>query len=332
MSFEKFMKEVESTMQKINISILDALTLGDDIDFSLFRAIANVTVYGMTAPQTVTEHIGNSDVIIVNKVKLNQDNLKEAENLKLICVTATGYDNIDIEYCKSRQIAVCNVCGYSSESVSQVTVAMALSLVNNLPYFDDFVKSGQYTESGKQNRVEPVFHEVGTMTWGIVGLGAIGRKTAQTAKVLGFNVIAYKRTPDAEFECVSLDELCRRSDIISIHLPLTDSTRNIIDKEKIRSMKNTAIVINVARGAVVDEEALAEAVLNGDIGGIGIDVYTDEPMSADSPYNMLKSMKNVILTPHMAWGAYEARVRCMNEIAENIRCFYSGEIRNRVDV
>lgn len=319
-------------MQKINISILDALTLGDDIDFSLFRAIANVTVYGMTAPQTVTEHIGNSDVIIVNKVKLNQDNLKEAENLKLICVTATGYDNIDIEYCKSRQIAVCNVCGYSSESVSQVTVAMALSLVNNLPYFDDFVKSGKYTESGKQNRVEPVFNEVGTMTWGIVGLGAIGRKTAQTAKVLGFNVIAYKRTPDAEFECVSLDELCRRSDIISIHLPLTDSTRNIIDKEKIRSMKNTAIVINVARGAVVDEEALAEAVLNGDIGGIGIDVYTDEPMSAESPYNMLKSMKNVILTPHMAWGAYEARVRCMNEIAENIRCFYSGEIRNRVDV
>ena len=326
------MKEVKSTMQKINISILDALTLGDDIDFSLFNAIANVTVYGMTAPETVTEHIGNSDVIIVNKVKLNQDNLRDAENLKLICVTATGYDNIDIEYCKSRQIAVCNVCGYSTESVSQVTVAMALSLINNLPYFDDFVKNGQYTASKKQNRVEPVFHEIGTLTWGIVGLGAIGRKTAQIAKSLGCRVIAYKRTPDADFECVPLDELCRKSDIISIHLPLTDSTRKIIDKEKIRSMKNNAIVINVARGAVVDEEALTEAVLNGEIGGIGIDVYTDEPMSEDSPYNKLKDMKNVILTPHMAWGAYEARVRCMNEIAENIRCFYRGEIRNRVDV
>ena len=326
------MKEVVTAMGKINISLLDALTLGDDIDFSMFHSIGDVTVYGMTAPDTVTEHIGNSDVIIVNKVKLNKTNLADAQNLKLICVTATGYDNIDIEYCKSQGIAVCNVCGYSSESVSQVTMAMALSLINNLTYFDGFVKSGRYTESKKQNRVEPVFHEISTMTWGIVGLGAIGKKTAQMARSLGFRVIAYKRTPDKDFECVSLDELCRRSDIISIHLPLTDSTKNIIDKEKINSMKKTAIVLNVARGAVVDEDALCEAVLNGDIGGIGIDVYTDEPMSSDSPYNKLKDLKNVILTPHMAWGAYEARIRCMNEIAENIRCFYRDAIRNRVDV
>lgn len=318
-------------MEKINIVILDATTLGSDIEFSLFEKFGDVCVHNVTASDVVKERIKNADVVIVNKIKLNESNLCDAEKLKLICVTATGYDNIDVNYCKKRGIGVCNVKGYSSESVAQTTVAMALSLANNLKQFDSYVKSGKYTGSGTQNRVEPVFHEMSTMTWGIVGLGAIGKKTAEVAKALGCRVVAFKRTPDEEYECVEIDELCEISDIISIHLPLTDGTKHIINKERIAKMKNTAIIINVARGAVVDEEALATAVSQGEIGGLGIDVYSVEPMSEDSPYAKIIGCDNVILTPHMAWGAYEARVRCMEEIEKNIQAFYKNEMRNRVD-
>lgn len=312
-------------MEKLSIVILDAATLGEDISFSMFDAFGKVTVYPSTASENVAERIDDADVVIVNKIKLNEHNLSKTKKLKLICVTATGYDNIDVSYCKKRGIAVCNVCGYSSDSVAQVTVGMALSLVNNLASFDEYVKNGQYTKSGMQNKVEPVFHEMSTMVWGIVGLGGIGKRTAEIAKVLGCEVIAFKQTPDAGYNCVTIDELCERADIISIHLPLTEKTHGIINKNRIKKMKKTAIVINAARGAVVDEDALTDAVINGDIGGLGVDVYSEEPMTKDSPYQKITKYKNVIFTPHMAWGAYEARIRCMEEIAENIRAFCNGE-------
>lgn len=319
-------------MEKINIVILDAATLGSDIEFSAFERFGNISVYLVTDEGEVQKRISDADVVIVNKIKLNASTLSGAKKLKLICVTATGYDNIDVSYCRKNGIGVCNVCGYSTNSVAQITVAAALSLVSNLAEFDSYVKNGEYAKSGTQNRVEPVFHELNTMTWGIVGLGNIGRRTAEIAKALGSKVIAYKREPISEYECVGLDELCERADIISIHLPLTDETCGIINKERIKKMKKTAVVINVARGAAVDEAALAQAVKNGDIGGLAVDVYSKEPMSEESPYAEITGYKNVILTPHMAWGAYEARVRCMEEIAENIRAFYNNERRNRVDV
>ncbi len=319
-------------MDNLNIVILDSATLGSDIEFSKFEKLGKVSVYSVTAQDEVESRVADADVIIVNKIKLNESNLSSANKLKLICVTATGYDNIDVEYCKKQGIGVCNVRGYSSDSVAQTTVAMALSLVNNLAFFDRYVKNGCYTKSGTQNRVEPVFHEMTTMTWGIVGLGGIGKRTAEIAKTLGCKVIAFKRTPESGYNCVDIDTLCKEADIISVHLPLTDETRCIINKDRIARMKNTAIVINVARGAVVDEDALAEAVINGQIGGLGVDVYSYEPMSPDSPYNRIKEYDNVVLTPHMAWGAYEARVRCMDEIFENINAFYGGRTRNRVDI
>ncbi len=314
------------------ITILDAGTLGGDISFSMFEPLGTVTVYDKTEPDMVSERTSQTDVIIVNKIKLGRDNLANAKNLKLICVTATGYDNIDVDYCRERGIAVCNVRGYSSDSVAQLTAAMALSLVNNLKQFNKYVQDGQYTASGTQNRVTPVFHEMNTLTWGVVGLGGIGKRTAEIAKVLGCKIIAFKRTPDAEYECVDIDELCRVSDIISIHLPLTEDTHHLINRDRIKLMKKTAAVINVARGAVVDEAALCDAIENGDIGGVGVDVYSIEPMPDDSPYQKIKDFDNVILTPHMAWGAYEARVRCMEEIAKNIQAFDNCELRNRVDV
>ena len=319
-------------MENLNIVILDAKTLGSDISVSLFEKFGSVTVYDVTPSECVEDRINEADVIIVNKIKLNETNLSSAKRLKLICVTATGYDNIDIEYCKNNNIGVCNVRGYSSESVAQTTLSMALSLINNISEFDDYVKSGKYTASGTQNRVEPVFHEMSTLTWGIVGLGAIGKKTAELAKAFGCKVVAYKRTPDDDYECVGIDELCKVSDIISIHLPLTEETCELINKDRITLMKKSAIVINVARGSVVDESALCDAVISGEIGGIGVDVYSIEPMLEDSPYNRVKDLKNVILTPHMAWAAYEARVRCMDEISLNIQTFLDNGIRNRVDM
>ena len=315
----------------LNITILDANTLGGDISFSMFERLGTLTVYDKTSPCEVASRIAETDVIIVNKIRLGRENLHGAKRLKLICVTATGYDNIDIDYCKKNGIAVCNVRGYSSNSVAQVTASMALSLVNNLKFFNGYVSDGSYTESGTQNKVTPVFHEMNELTWGIVGMGAIGKRTAEIAKVLGCRVISFKRTPDPDFECVSLDDVCRESDIISIHLPLTDETKQIIDSEKIALMKETAIVINVARGGVVDELALTDAIINKKIGGLGVDVYSKEPMAEDNPYQKIKDYPNVILTPHMAWGAYEARVRCMEEIAKNIQAFCEGNMRNRVD-
>lgn len=315
----------------MKVVILDAATLGDDIDFSLFDRFGSVEVYQSTSESELEGRISVADVIIVNKIKLGEENLSAAAKLRLICVTATGFDNIDLDYCRSKKIGVCNVRGYSTNSVAQLTVSIALSLLTDLAVFDRYVKDGSYTKSGVQNCLKPTFHEVSGMKWGIVGLGNIGKKVAEAAKALGAEVIAYSRTKNPEYDCVGIDELCERADVISVHVPLNDCTRNLINKERIGKMKKTAVFINVARGAVADERALADAVKNSEIGGLGIDVYSAEPMSADSPYNEILGYDNVILTPHMAWGAYEARVRCMEEIAENIAAFLEGEIRNRVD-
>lgn len=316
----------------MKIVILDARTLGGDINLGEFSRLGEVEIYPMTAPAEVAERIRDCDVILVNKVVLNAENLAGAKKLRLICEAATGYDNIDCAYCAAHGIAVANVRGYSTNSVAQLTAAMALSLVNHLPAFDACVKENHYTNSGVQNCLEPYFHEISGMTWGIAGMGNIGGKVAQIASALGCRVLAYKRTPGGEYPCVDLETLCRESDILSVHLPLSDETRGLFDAEHIAMMKDTAIFINVARGAVADEEALTAAIEENRLGGLGIDVYAVEPMQPDSPYQRILENPNVIFTPHMAWAAHEARVRCMAEIRENIEAFFRGEVRNRVEL
>ena len=311
---------------------LDAKTLGDDLDLSKISELGEAVIYQNTPQDEIKNVITDADVIIVNKLKLNESNLPYAKKLKLICVTATGYDNIDIEYCKAHNIAVCNVVGYSSQSVAQLTVTLALNLFMNLRRFTDFVDDGSYTKSGIANRLTPVYHELSGKVWGIVGLGAIGRQVAKAADALGCKVIAFKRTPDSSIPCCNLSYLFKKADIISVHLPLSDETKGIIDRELISQMKQDAILINVARGAVTDEEALADAVNEDRIGGIGIDVYSKEPFDESHPFYKLLGNKKAIFTPHMAWGAYEARVRCLDEVLENIRAFYRGETRNRLDI
>jgi glycerate dehydrogenase len=203
--------------------------------------------------------------------------------------------------------------------------------MTHLKEYTKMTENGSYTRQGVANCLTPVYHEIAGKTWGIVGFGNIGQQVGVVAKALGCRVLANKRNPIDGWECVDLDTLCRESDIISVHTPLNGSTRNLIDDAHIRMMKPSAIFVNVARGAVADEAALTEAIEQGRLGGIGIDVYSVEPFPSDHPYQRILHFPNVALTPHMAWGGYETRTRLMREIAQNIEAFLQGERRNRVD-
>lgn len=314
----------------MKITLLDTDTLGRDLDLSSLSAYGDVETYQRTTPDQVAERIENSDIVIVNKVKINEKTVGCPQKLRLVCIAATGYDNVDLCLMKKMGVGVCNVVGYSTDSVAQLTLAMVLSLSTNLPQFTSKTESGEYTKEGNPNCLTPVFHELCGKTWGIVGLGNIGKKVAQTAIAMGCRVIACKRTPDPYYNCTDVDTLCREADIISVHTPLTEETRNLISEERIGLMKKDAIVINVARGAVCDENALCRAVREGRLYGIGVDVYSAEPFGEDSPYYEVKDMPNVCLTPHMAWGSYEARVRCLKDIEKSIASFLRGEKYSRL--
>lgn len=317
----------------MKIAVLDAGTLGEDLSLEPLLRLGEVVRYDATAPNEMAERVSDADVIVVNKVRCNAQTLLAAKKLKLICLAATGFDNVDVPYCREKGIAVCNVVGYSTDSVAQLTLSMVLSLATNLSSYRDYVATGKYTESGRANAVAPVFHELCGKTWGIFGYGNIGKKVAKIAEAIGCRVLVCKRTPsDEDYPVVSFETLCRESDVLTLHSPLSEQTRGILSHERLAEMKPNAIVVNVARGAVLDEKALAEAILAGKIAGFGCDVYTTEPFNKDHPYNALLSLPNVILTPHMAWGAYESRARCLDEIAENIAAFFRGELRSRVDL
>jgi glycerate dehydrogenase len=314
----------------MKIVILDSGTLGADIDLSPIRSLGEVAEYKFTAPDEVADRLTDADVAVLNKIKLNESNLADAKNLKLICVAATGYDNIDIAYCREHGIAVCNVPGYSTDSVAQLSVSMALSLVTHLDEFRSFVHSGEYSRSSSANRLEPVYHEIAGQTWGVVGGGGIGSKVAEIAQALGCRVLLCRRQPETRYEAADIDRICRECDIISLHVPLNDGTRGMISRERIASMKDGVVIVNTARGAVCDEAAIADGVLSGKIGALGCDVYSTEPFGEDHPFSAILDRPNVCLTPHMAWGSYEARNRCVRRMAENIKEFFAGNVHNRI--
>lgn len=316
----------------MEIVILDKATLGQDINLDVLNVRDDFIIkeYFSSDNEQVKERITNADIVIVNKVKLDKENLAYAKKLKLICIAATGFDNVDLNYCKNNNIAVTNVSGYSTDSVAQITVSMALYLLSHIKEYTRFVNDGSYTKSNTPTGMYPVYHEIAGKTWGIIGLGNIGKKVAKVASALGCNVIVAKKTPIEGYNIKDIDTLCRESDIISIHTPLNEETKGLLSSERIAIMKRDVIVINVARGGVVDEDALCEAVLNKKIAGVGIDVYTTEPFGENHPYNKIKGMDNVCLTPHMAWASYEARVRLVEEIAENIKAFLNSQKRNRL--
>lgn len=315
----------------MKLVVLDAATLGKDISLAEWEQFGTVTVYQTTPPDRLAERMAGCEIAVLNKSVVDDPLLSKLPDLRLICITATGYDNVDTVACKKRGIAVCNVTGYSTHSVAQVTLAMALSLMTHLPAYAESVRSGAYTAAGVQNRLEPVYHELYGKTWGVVGLGNIGRQVARVAEAMGCRVVCYKRRPDATYPTLPLDALCAEADIISVHLPLTPETNRAIGAAELKRMKPGAILINVARGAVVDEAAVVTAIEEGRLGGFATDVYAPEPLQKESPLWRVLDRPNVLATPHMAWGAYESRMRCIHEITENIKVFLAGDVRNRVD-
>lgn len=314
------------------IKVLDKDSLGADTPLSSLDELGEVECYPKTAPDELIERADGADVIIINKVKITAEAIRALAKLKLICVFATGYDNVDISAARERGVAVCNVPGYSSESVALYTVSTVLALVTHLREYNEFVTSGRYQASGVPNRLIPVYHEIAGKTWGIIGYGGIGKAVGKVAEAFGARVIVNKRTPITGVECVDIDTLCQKSDIITVHCPLNDESRGLINERRLGMMKDGVILVNEARGAVVNEEDVARAVEKGRLGGFGCDVYSAEPFPKGHPYERIMGKENVILTPHCAWGAYEARVRCINIITENIKAFISGEIKNRVDI
>ena len=315
----------------MKIVILDKASLGEDTPLHVLNQFGEVISYDSSTPDEAAERASLADVIIINKVKVTTSLMDACRNLKLVCIFATGYDNIDVAYARKKGIAVCNVPGYSTDSVTLFTISTALALYSHLFEYNDFVRRGEYYQSGMPNRLTPVYHDLKGKTWGIIGYGNIGRSVGAVAKAFGARLIVNKRTACDDAECVDIDTLCRESDIISIHCPLNEQSRGIINKYRLDIMKPGVILVNEARGAVLDEKAVADAIENGKIAGFGCDVYSTEPFGPDHPYNKIKDRKNVILTPHAAWGSYEARERCINIIAQNIKSFNVGEMLNRVD-
>lgn len=315
----------------MKIVFLDAKTIGEDIDLSEFDKLGEVTKYNFSTPDEVPERVRDTDVVIVNKAPINEQTIGAATNLKLVCVTATGTNNLDKEYLAERNIAWRNVAGYSTESVAQHTFAMLFYLLEKLRYYDDYVKEEKYVNDTIFTHFAERFHEIHGKTWGIIGLGNIGRRVADIAKMFGANVIYYSTTGKNHQEGytrVDLDTLLSTSDIVSVHAPLTAETEGLMNAEAFSKMKSSAIFLNVGRGAIVVEQDLADALNAHQIAAAGLDVLCEEPMSADSPFLPMKDSKRLLITPHIAWASIEARTKLMNIILEQIKEFYSSPSAN----
>ncbi len=318
----------------MKLVVLERNSVGTDIDVSCFERFGEVDYYPNTVAENTAERVKDADIIIVNKAPMNESTLKDAPNVKLICLFATGFDNVDLAYCRSRGIGVANVVNYSTAAVVQHTLLLALALEEKLAFYDDYVKSDAYANQDRFSNFDRPFGEFEGKTWGIVGMGNIGRKVAQVVQALGCKVIFYSasgKSSCTEYERVELDELLAQSDILSLHCPLSERTRGLINKEAFSKMKKSAILVNVARGPVVDTQALYDALTEGQIAAAGLDVLEKEPIGKDNPLGRIKDSTKLIITPHMAWASTEARMRLVDEVVKNIQAFLDGEERNIVN-
>ena len=317
----------------MKIVFLETDTLGDDVDLSMFESLGQVVKYPCSVPSENAKRCEDADIIIVNKVPMNEATLQQAKSLKLICITGTGTNIVDFPYTNGRGISVANVKGYSTQSVVQHTFALFFYLYEKLSYYDQFVKSGEYIRSDIFSHFTVKFHELSGKTWGIIGLGEIGRGVAEVAKLFGCNIIYYStsgKNDNSAYEQVDLDTLLRQSDVVSIHAPLNDRTNNLIGEKELGKMKKTAILLNLGRGPIVNEDDLAKALKEELIGGAGLDVLTVEPMTAGNPIFEIQDSTKLIITPHIAWATVEARQRVTEEVYKNIVAFNNHEERNIV--
>ncbi len=308
----------------MKIVILDALTLGKNVDLSDIKKLGDLELFNTTNSSQIKERIADADIVISNKVALGQPELEMAKKLKLVCVAATGYDNIDIKAAKERGIVVANVKNYSTESVAQHTFGLILAIENSLVNYLEETRSGNWSKSPVFTMLDYPFHEICNKTLGIIGYGTIGKRVGEIAKAFGMNVLVGKR-PGVDYsdnERVSLDTLLKESDIISIHTPLSDNTLNMFSMREFNKMKESAILINVARGGIVNEQDLYQALKEGKIRAAATDVAVNEPIKKE---NKLPELNNMFITPHIAWASSESIKRLVKGIAENIKTFLSGD-------
>ena len=304
----------------MKIAFLDAATMGN-VSFEPFERLGDFVRYESSTPEEARERVRDLDVLLINKVMVDKDLIDSAPNLKLICIAATGVNNIDVEYAASKGIPVRNAVGYSTDSVVQTTFMHILSLVGGAPYFDSSVKSGSYSRSGMFTDPNWNWWELAGKTIGIIGMGNIGSKVAKIAEAFGMNVCYYSTSGTGhckDYPCLSLEELLRTSDIVSVHAPLNERTKNLIGKEQLAMMKPSAYLVNVGRGAIIVEEDLAQAVDEGIIAGAGIDVFVTEPLPENHPYLNMAHPERMRFSPHIAWASIEARDRLIGIMAENI--------------
>lgn len=319
----------------MKIVILERSSVGTDVSVDAVRQFGDVTIYDNSVTmEEIRERVKDADIVIANKSPLREETLKDAPHVKLICEFATGYDNCDLKYCSSRGIRVTNVRDYCTAMVAQHTFTLALALSQKLIHYDNYVKSGQYSAQERFSNFDIPFYELEGKTWGIVGMGNIGRRVAKVAGVMGCRVIFHSITGKSsckEYLQVDKETLLAESDFLSLHCPLSDLSQNFIDMEALKKMKKTAVLVNVARGGVVDNTALYEALEAGEIAAAGLDVVEKEPLEAENPLSRLKDSSRLIITPHLAWASVEARRRCVEEACLNIAAFLRGEARNVVN-
>lgn len=318
----------------MKICILDAKTLGSDIDISKLYELGELTVYETTAPEDVEARIKDAEIILTNKVVLNESNLKDAANVKMIGLLATGFNNVDIVYAKERGIPVCNVAGYSTKSVAQHTFSMLFYLVSHMVQYDRYVKSKDYAASEIFTNLEWPFWELNGKTFGIIGLGAIGREVAKIAEAFGAKVVYYStsgKNNNPDYTQVDFETLLTTSDVVAIHAPFNEKTNELINYEALKMMKETAILINVGRGKIVVEADLARALNEGQIAGAALDVLEKEPIEASNPLYSVEDPSKLLITPHIAWASVEARRTLVEEVAKNITSYMAGTPRNQVN-
>ena len=307
----------------MKIVFLDSSTMGD-VSFAPIERFGELVLYKNSTQEEALVRVCDCDVLIINKVRVTPELIDAAPSLKLICEAATGVNNIDLDYAESKGIPVKNAVGYSTSSVVQTTFMQILSLAGAAPYYDDCVKSGRYSAMNIFTDPDRAWVELEGKTIGIIGMGNIGSKVAKVAEAFGMNVCYYSTSGTGhckEYPCLALPELLEVSDVVSIHAPLTERTRGLIGAAELEMMKPGALVVNMGRGGIVDEKALADAIDSGVIGGAALDVYEEEPLPADSPLLSVRHKECLRLTPHTAWASVEARDRLIAQIADNIAVY-----------
>lgn len=311
----------------MKLVFLDRKTVGDDLNLEKFADFGEFVTYDFSTSEEIPQRVADADIIITNKCRIDQSTVGDATKLKLVCVTATGTNNLDKEYLGKAGIDWRNVAGYSTETVAQHTFALLFYLYEHLAYYDDYVKEGRYVEDKMFTHFAKTFHELTGKRWGIIGLGAIGHRVAEIAEAFGCNVQYYSTSGanhDVRYAETDFETLLATSDILSIHAPLDDNTYHLIDQKALSQMKPSAVLLNVGRGPIIVEEDLAKALENGTIAAAGIDVLDEEPMNAKNPLRRITDSTKLIITPHIAWASMEARTKLMESIYNQIAEFLQG--------